>query len=285
MRTPLRTLICAAGLFVPAQIRAQNAVSRNAIDFGVSDTDSMTVLRFIDSLKSAVERGDRVRVAEMIDYPIVAWDGARNRTISTRADFQSRYRAIFSPALRRAVAAVEMDSLFANWQGVMFDNGRVWFHTVAPGVLKIATINRPIDAAPRRDMTGHSTRPANLECLRFKQPLGYSASGALEQGKTEWYVLRLADSDVVSRPLFQKRDRERWTRRSRWTAKGDSIHIRVSDGLVGWDVALRRAGDGYTGVANYLSDARAEGWIPPRVTVHADAIECPAPIQRNVAPK
>lgn len=275
MRTSLSTLICAAGLFAPAHMQAQNPVSRNAIDFGVSDTDSVTVLRFVYSLKSAVESGDRGRVAEMIDYPIVAWDGSRNRTIRTRANFLSRYTDIFSPALRGAVAAVEIDSLFANWQGVMFDNGRVWFHTVAPGVLKIATINRPIDVGRRRGTTGHSTRPATLECLRFKQPLGYSASGALEQGKTEWYVLKLADSGVVSRPLFNKRDRERWTRRSRWTAKGDSLHIRVSDGLAGWDLALRRTGDGYTGVANYLSDVRAEGWIPPRVMVHADAIECP----------
>ena len=124
---------------------------------------------------------------------------------------------------------------------------------------------------------GVSADRVATECLRFEQPLGYSASGAREQGEVAWYVLQLADSGTVNRPLFPKREREQWTRQSRWTAKGDTLLIHVSDGLVGWDITLRRERDGFAGVATYLTDVRVEGWVPPRLDVHAVAIKCPAP--------
>ena len=124
---------------------------------------------------------------------------------------------------------------------------------------------------------GASADRVATECLRFDQPLGYSATGAWEQGDIAWYVLQLADSGSVNRPLFPKREREQWTRQSRWTAKGDSLLIHVSDGLVGWDIVLRRGRDGLAGVATYLTDAHVEGWVPPQLDVHAAAIECPAP--------
>jgi hypothetical protein len=85
----------------------------------------------------------------MLDYPLLAWDGTQNRRIRSEAEFLQQYDAIVSPALRRSIATVTVDSLFSNWQGVMLDNGRVWFHTVSPGVLKIATINAPISRAKR----------------------------------------------------------------------------------------------------------------------------------------
>jgi hypothetical protein len=124
------------------------------------------------------------------------------------------------------------------------------------------------------------------QCLRFKQPLGYSASGAREQGDTKWYVLQLGDKGTVNRPLFPERQRERWARGSRWTAQGDTVlrqwttgnnlRIHVSDGLVGWDISLSPGRDGYSGVATYLTDVEAAGWIPPRMEVSAIAISCPA---------
>lgn len=120
-------------------------------------------------------------------------------------------------------------------------------------------------------------RVATLQCLRFKQPLGHSASGAREQGNAAWYVLQLADSAIVTRPLFPKREGERWARLSRCTTKGDTLFIRVFDGLVGWDLALRREGHGFTGVATYLTDVFVAGWVPPRIDVHAATIKCPAP--------
>ena len=43
-------------------------------------------------------------------------------------------------------AAVTVDSLFANADGVMFANGRVWFRRTGPratGPYRIVTVNRP----------------------------------------------------------------------------------------------------------------------------------------------
>src|SRR3954469_3702550 len=107
-------------------------------------------------------------------------------------------------------------------------------------------------AAAGRFASSHGStrdRVAPAECLRFEQPVGYSASGAREQGDAKWYVLQLADSGTVTRPLFPKRQREMWTRRSRWTTKGDTLLIHVSDGLVGWDISLQRGRGGFSGVA------------------------------------
>jgi hypothetical protein len=113
------------------------------------------------------------------------------------------------------------------------------------------------------------------ECFCFEHPLGYSASGALEQGDSAWYVLQLNDNGTVTRPLFPPRQRELWTRQSRWTPKGDTLSVRVLDGLVGWDVTLWPSGKGFSGSATYLTDVRVEGWVPPRVEVHAARIKCP----------
>jgi hypothetical protein len=133
-----------------------------------------------------------------------------------------------------------------------------------------------------KPISGWTTPPSGMvsarflpECLRFEHPLGYSASGAREQGDSAWYVLQLDDSGTVTRPLFPQRQRERWTRKSRWTPKGDTLLVRVFDGLVGWDVALWPSAKGFSGSATYLTDVRAVGWVPPRVEVYAARIKCP----------
>ena len=119
-------------------------------------------------------------------------------------------------------------------------------------------------------------RVTTPRCLRFMQPIGYSASGALEKGDTAWYVLQLRDSGKVARPLFPRPQREAWTRSSRWTSTGDTLRIRVSDGLAGWDISMWRARKGFAGVASYLSDARVAGAVAPRMNVEAVEIACPA---------
>lgn len=115
------------------------------------------------------------------------------------------------------------------------------------------------------------------ECLRFEQPLGYSSSGAREKGDSVWYVLQLSDSGTVTRPLFPKRRRERWSRSSHWAPDGLTLVIRVFDGLVGWDLTLWPDGHGgLAGTATYLSDVRVAGWVPPRMNLRATRIKCPS---------
>lgn len=120
-------------------------------------------------------------------------------------------------------------------------------------------------------------RVSDGECIRFREPLGYSATGAREQGDAKWYVLQLADSGMVARPLFPKRERKQWAYRSRWTANGDTLLVRVSDGLVGWDISLRRGRNGFQGAATYLTDVHVKGAFPLRKVVHATTVKCPEP--------
>jgi hypothetical protein len=123
-----------------------------------------------------------------------------------------------------------------------------------------------------------SDRPTAPRCLRFEQPLGYSASGERERGDSSWYVLQLGDSGTVTRPLFSPREREQWNRLSAWTTKGDTLRIRVTDGLAGWNISLWAVRGGFAGIATYLTDVVVVGWVPPRMDVHAASIECPAPL-------
>lgn len=114
-----------------------------------TQAESAAVLAFLGSLQAAVRRGDRRAVAGLIEYPptgIGLWDGRRYRRPRTAAAFLRLYPCIFSPGLRRDLAAVTVDSLFANADGVMFANGRVWFRRTGPratGPYRIVTVNRP----------------------------------------------------------------------------------------------------------------------------------------------
>jgi hypothetical protein len=115
------------------------------------------------------------------------------------------------------------------------------------------------------------------QCLRFDQPLGYSSSGDRERGDSAWHVLQLRDGGAVERPFFPERQRQMWSNRSRWSRDGLTLTIRVSDGLVGWDLSLAPDGrGGLGGVATYLTDVIVAGWVPPRMNVQATTIKCPA---------
>ena len=64
--------------------------------------------------------------------------------------------------------------------------------------------------------------------------------------------------------------------RSKWEIRGDTFHLRVFDGLVGWDVAAVRDSLGYAGIASYLSDVVVAGMRPHRMPVHLEPIACPS---------
>lgn len=115
-------------------------------------------------------------------------------------------------------------------------------------------------------------------CYHFAQPLGYSAMGKLELGDSAWYVIELRPNGAVARPLFRDaRQRDRWTQRSTWRQTGDTLHIRVFDGLVGWDVTMRAASAAvYVGSAEYLSDVRGPD-APQRVPIRALKTGCASP--------
>jgi hypothetical protein len=73
--------------------------------------------------------------------------------------------------------------------------------------------------------------------------------------------------------------RESWRRGSSWTATFDSLHIRLSTGLAGWDLRLARVTadpSHFEGMARYLTDVVVVdgSWEPPVVAVRVQREPC-----------
>lgn len=86
-------------------------------------------------------------------------------------------------------------------------------------------------------------------CYRFDRPISYSASGTRESDDSAWYVLQLLPAGRLDRPLMATSMGDRYAQRSEWRVAGDTLHIRVFNGLVGWDLALLRTDGRYLGSA------------------------------------
>jgi len=110
-------------------------------------------------------------------------------------------------------------------------------------------------------------------CYHFDRPLGSSASGALERDDSTFYTLELLPDSTVSLPALQSSYwRAQYAHASRWRIQGDTLVVRISTGLVGWDLALVPRERRWVGTARYLSDAI--GGPPIVVPVHAAAESC-----------
>ena len=96
---------------------------------------------FLAALQKAVEAGDKRRIASMIRYPIVVRSKPRNLLIKTPAAFIAAYDRIFTPSLKRAIAQAKAETLFRNYQGVMINQGEIWFDLIGSGQVKIIALN------------------------------------------------------------------------------------------------------------------------------------------------
>jgi len=125
-------------------------------------------------------------------------------------------------------------------------------------------------------VTTSATRASSPEpagCYRFNRPLGKSAAGHLEAGDSSWYRVQLLAGGLVARPrLGSAFWREQFAARSSWREHGDTLLVRLSTGLVGWDLTLIAERNGYSGTARYLSDAL--GGQPFVVPVQAEREPC-----------
>ena len=101
------------------------------------------VTHFLSQLQTAVAKNRRDDVAKMFSYPAKCW-GGKSLTINNRKMLLNYYEAIFTPDVKKIIADATLDTTWANWQGVMLANGRIWFSKDGEkGPLKIATINSP----------------------------------------------------------------------------------------------------------------------------------------------
>jgi hypothetical protein len=99
--------------------------------FDAAGTDAAQAAAFLKTLQSAVAVGNCLKVASLIEFPLKAWANGESITIQTESEFHAKYRQVFTPGLKKAIAAARPETLSANQEGVMFDNGRVCFRPVA----------------------------------------------------------------------------------------------------------------------------------------------------------
>jgi len=142
----------------------------------------------------------------------------------------------------------------------------------------------------------HFARPAAQQpdsivgCYRANRPLGTAASptgGPPAPGLDTFQLLpggRVDRPHVGSPAGYTQRmaanARASWQRGSEWTLTGDSLQVRLSTGLSGWDLRLVRVRpstrDSFEGVAHYLTDVVVVdgSWKPPVVPVRVQRESC-----------
>jgi hypothetical protein len=138
-------LVLAAFILVSPTPVVGTVVAQGVPSFDAAGTDAAKATAFLKTLQSAVSVGNCLKVASLIEFPLKAWANGGPITIQTESEFHARYSQVFTPELKKALAAARPETLTANQEGVTFDNGRVWFRPVAAdkNALRIVAINEP----------------------------------------------------------------------------------------------------------------------------------------------
>jgi hypothetical protein len=108
-------------------------------------TSEKAVTEFLAKLQKAVQADDRAAVAGLVSYPLRAWNGKTVVMIKDKVQFLAQYPAVFTATLKATIATSRLENSWANNQGVMFDNGRIWLEAGTKGTLRIITVNPPSD--------------------------------------------------------------------------------------------------------------------------------------------
>lgn len=101
-----------------------------------------TLLTVVEPLQRAVASGDRAAVAELLIYPIDVWNGRARVTMRDEAEFMKIYDRVVDFRLKRTIARADVRKAFSNYQGWMFDRGRIWIGMRGED-LGVITINAP----------------------------------------------------------------------------------------------------------------------------------------------
>lgn len=110
--------------------------------------DPKLVDAFLADFQKAVAADDAAQVAALGRYPAEVMVGKRRRRVKSREEMQKLYADIFTPCLKRVVAATRPEDLFANYQGVMLGGGAVWFGLQGSRRVLFYTINGPVENEP-----------------------------------------------------------------------------------------------------------------------------------------
>jgi len=94
-------------------------------DSGVEDDEAFE--KIVQQFRKAVIIGNKQVVADLINYPIGVAIAGKKRALTGRADVIANYDRIFSHSCVEAIRGSVPHNMFANIDGVMFDNGVIWF--------------------------------------------------------------------------------------------------------------------------------------------------------------
>lgn len=136
-------LVLLAALTAPPAAIAQ---ARGSASFDVAGTSAGDVDAFLRKINEAIDQDDHAAVARMVAYPAKMWIGHRTITVKNRAELMRYYDSIFSDEVVDILAEASSKTAWANWQGVMFEDGRVWLSVGEDRRLRIATVNPPADS-------------------------------------------------------------------------------------------------------------------------------------------
>jgi hypothetical protein len=110
--------------------------------------DPKMVDMFLSDLQQAVAADDAAKVAELARYPVDVVVGKKRRRLRTRDEMQKLYPDVFTPCLKKIVAAARPEDLFASYQGVMIGGGAIWFGLQGSRRMLFYTINGPQEGDP-----------------------------------------------------------------------------------------------------------------------------------------
>ena len=86
-------------------------------------------VEFFYKFKKAIVEDDRTTVASLIRYPITVTNqnSKIDYVLRTKSEFLDNYDWIINENVKTTVEKEDFDTLFVNWQGVMFGRGQVWY--------------------------------------------------------------------------------------------------------------------------------------------------------------
>ena len=134
------TILATRLMAAPSLVRAQGVPAFDAVG-----TDAKQVTAFLKTLQGAVAIDNRLKVAQLFDFPMTVSINGEAMTLRNESDFQARYSRIFDAGLKKSIASAKVETLVADKDGISFDGGRVAFKPLAAhkNALRVVAINEP----------------------------------------------------------------------------------------------------------------------------------------------
>lgn len=124
----MKLLTCLGVLALVVTACTHHEVEAQSGRYALTDNDKL----FLEELRSAVRRNDRVWLADRISYPLLVTLDGRRVEIRNKNEFLARYSEVVTCDVQLALERQDPDRLFKNWRGLMIGRGEMWYVAIAP---------------------------------------------------------------------------------------------------------------------------------------------------------